>query len=561
ATLKNLTLNGKAGAIVVPPGTYGNFTANSGSGFVLGVAGATVPAVYNFQNLTLNGNSTFAVVGPVVVTIDEGFSTNSSMGASAHPEWFNLRIADGGLSVNGNATVYANLEAPDGTLTLNGNTRLVGAVATNRLTVNGNSLLQLVAPTTPNPNQSPAVALTSPADGTSYAAPTAIALAATATDSDGTVAKVEFFSEATNLGEDTTAPYELTWTPPASGIHVLTAKATDNAGAVTTSAPVTVTVADNGVPFLANFEPVEGYQLGSLNGQRGWNVLGTAEVVTAPVYFGQQAVSVAPGTPPALLTRTFVNADPGITFIDLFVQPAAGATPAAGVLFETDATRVALTGTAPAGILQAFNGDGVGGGTWSSTGKGPVLDADGRTTGWLRLTTRSDYATKKWDLYFNGQMIAADLGFVNSSSAAFTGLDLSGHSTLTTGFDDLLVAFDNPIFTDADHDGMDDAWETVHGLNATLNDRNGDLDQDGLTNIQEYVLGADPSNADSDGDGIPDKVEALAGTDPTTNDASADLDHDGVSNLIEYQQGRSLTKGAVPDSTGVINLRVFQPDR
>jgi hypothetical protein len=39
----------------LPPGSYGTFTANGGSGFIFGVAGATQPAVYNLQNLSLNG--------------------------------------------------------------------------------------------------------------------------------------------------------------------------------------------------------------------------------------------------------------------------------------------------------------------------------------------------------------------------------------------------------------------------------------------------------------------------------------------------------------------------
>ena len=61
-TLKNLTLNGGTGPVTVPPGTYGDFTANDSNSFVLGVAGATSPAVYNFQHLTLNGSSHLDVV-------------------------------------------------------------------------------------------------------------------------------------------------------------------------------------------------------------------------------------------------------------------------------------------------------------------------------------------------------------------------------------------------------------------------------------------------------------------------------------------------------------------
>jgi hypothetical protein len=39
ATLRDLNLNGNVGLVAVPPGTYGTFSVNGGSGLVLGVAG------------------------------------------------------------------------------------------------------------------------------------------------------------------------------------------------------------------------------------------------------------------------------------------------------------------------------------------------------------------------------------------------------------------------------------------------------------------------------------------------------------------------------------------
>jgi hypothetical protein len=46
---------------------------------------------------------------------------------------------------------------------------------------------------------------------------------------------------------------------------------------------------------------------------------------------------------------------------------------------------------------------------------------------------------------------------------------------------------------DSDHDGMPDAWETANGLNAIEpSDRNGDLDGDGYTNLEEYLNARDP---------------------------------------------------------------------
>lgn len=608
ATLKNLTLNSNVGQIAVPPGTYGSFNANSGSGFTLGVVGATTPAIYNFQNLTLNGNSALTVVGPVVVTFANGMSANGSLGNSAHPAWLTLKFASGGLTLNGNVSVHGYVTAPSGQVTINGNAQLVGGLVADRLTLNGNSLLRLLAPPTANQpptvtltapangasftapasftftataadadgsvakveffqgstklgedatapytlphtvsapdsytyvarvtdnlgatadstavtitvtslNQPPVVALTAPTDGTLLTAPASVALAATASDPDGSIGKVEFYQGATKLREDFTAPYEFTTanltpgtyvfsaraydlqslsatsvsvsvtvvapnvsptvaltappdgasftapatftltataadsdglvtkveffagttkigedsfapyefvvtglaagnysylaratdntgsatdsapiavtvvspnapptvaltapangasftlpltltlaatatdsdgtiakveffngptklgesltpsTPPATftltfpftlpGTYSLTARATDNTGASTTSATATVTVTDNSLPFLANFEPAEGYQPGPLHGQRGWSVAGSASIVASPVYAGQQAVSVAPSTPPALLVRAFVNADPE-RHLCRFLRPAGG---------------------------------------------------------------------------------------------------------------------------------------------------------------------------------------------------------------------------------------------
>jgi hypothetical protein len=86
------------------------------------------------------------------------------------------------------------------------------------------------------------VSITSPANGATFTAPATINIAATATDADGSVSKVEFFNGSTKLGEDLSAPYEYSWTGVASGSYSITAKATDNVGNITTSAAVSVTV-------------------------------------------------------------------------------------------------------------------------------------------------------------------------------------------------------------------------------------------------------------------------------------------------------------------------------
>jgi Domain of unknown function (DUF1929)/Bacterial Ig domain len=99
-------------------------------------------------------------------------------------------------------------------------------------------------PPPPPPNQLPSVSLTSPAPNATFTAPAKIPLAANAADADGSIARVEFFSGQTKLGEDTTAPYTFQWNagPSLAGNHTLSARATDNAGGATTSSTVTITV-------------------------------------------------------------------------------------------------------------------------------------------------------------------------------------------------------------------------------------------------------------------------------------------------------------------------------
>jgi RHS repeat-associated protein len=93
------------------------------------------------------------------------------------------------------------------------------------------------------PNVPPTVSLTSPANGATFTAPANITLTATAADSDGTIQKVEFFHGGTNLiATLTVPPYTIQWTAVPQGAYALTAVATDNGTATTTSTPVNVTV-------------------------------------------------------------------------------------------------------------------------------------------------------------------------------------------------------------------------------------------------------------------------------------------------------------------------------
>lgn len=101
-------------------------------------------------------------------------------------------------------------------------------------------------PGNPGDNQAPTVKLTSPGNGAIAEEGNDIVVAANAADTDGNVAKVEFFAGTTSLGTATAAPFTITWPAVKRGSHSITAVATDDKNATTTSAAVVIKVIGEG---------------------------------------------------------------------------------------------------------------------------------------------------------------------------------------------------------------------------------------------------------------------------------------------------------------------------
>lgn len=91
-------------------------------------------------------------------------------------------------------------------------------------------------------NVPPTVSITNLVNGAVFAAPANVTIAANAADSDGSVTNVQFFGSANSFGSTTSSPFHITASNLTAGSYALTAKATDNAGASTTSSVVNITV-------------------------------------------------------------------------------------------------------------------------------------------------------------------------------------------------------------------------------------------------------------------------------------------------------------------------------
>ena len=117
-----------------------------------------------------------------------------------------------------------------------------------------------------------------------------------------------------------------------------------------------------------------------------------------------------------------------------------------------------------------------------------------------------------------------------------------------------------PRPSDFDGDQIPDIWEWKHNLDANVSDAKDDPDEDGLTNLDEYNNGVnptDPNDPDTDDDGMTDYFERLYSLDPlNANDSALDDDNDGYTNLEEFERGSNPLD---PDSPGK-DLKDGDPD-
>lgn len=91
-------------------------------------------------------------------------------------------------------------------------------------------------------NDPPMVSLAYPVNNRNFVAPANVYIGANASDTDGSIARIDFYNGATLIGSTTTAPYTFNWPNVPAGSYVLTAIATDNFGGSATSAPVAIVV-------------------------------------------------------------------------------------------------------------------------------------------------------------------------------------------------------------------------------------------------------------------------------------------------------------------------------
>jgi beta-glucanase (GH16 family) len=104
-------------------------------------------------------------------------------------------------------------------------------------------------------NIAPSINITSPANNASFLAPATVSIASNATDTDGSIYKVDYYNGSTLLGTSTTSPFSFSWANVVAGNYTITAKATDNGGLATTSSLVNIVVTNPIKPTVSITSP------------------------------------------------------------------------------------------------------------------------------------------------------------------------------------------------------------------------------------------------------------------------------------------------------------------
>lgn len=206
---------------------------------------------HSFDNLRITAAPTQSVTlslpGGTSINPNTAFAASATeTGVTSKVEFFvgGSKVGEDTTSSDGFTFTYAGLAT--GTYNLTARvTDLFGGVLTS-------------APVSIVVTQKPTVALAAPVNGATFSVGTAFPVSATASDPDGTVAKVEFFRNGVKVGEDTNGAdgYGLQFSSAPSGTYTVSVIATDNLGAQSPAASITVYVSDP--PVVALTSPSNG---------------------------------------------------------------------------------------------------------------------------------------------------------------------------------------------------------------------------------------------------------------------------------------------------------------
>ena len=240
-----------------------------------------------------------------------------------------------------------------------------------------------------------------------------------------------------------------------------------------------------------DFERFEGFEWGTVDACQGDFTSSNSKIDDGDVVSGNQALSLGNSLEAgSFVMRCSPLANSAIGYADFYVKVAQ--TNVISEPFPFVSTPLQIS-------CYPINAEGQNIGLSFSSREGPVgLGSISEAGDWNRFTVRFDLKARQFDLYVNGIFAFRDEDFPGSiSQDDILLLKLNSIEGVSLVLDKLYVGTENPLFEDSDNDGIDDRYELEHGMDTTVDDRDGDLDGDGLSNIDEFIYGTHPTFADN----------------------------------------------------------------
>lgn len=316
-------------------------------------------------------------------------------------------------------------------------------------------------------NIRPLCCLTSPGSYSAAVPGQYLTLSADASDPDGTIGRVDFYSGSTLVGVSTSAPYSVTWSGIPAGDQALKAVAYDNGGACTTSAVVnarfTWTVCS------ANMNSSPGWTLGS-----GW------------AYGKPLGIDDGFGYPDPSLGYTATNVV-GYNLNGSYGYLTNSLYATMPVLNCSSYSNVTLTYWYWLGVEGYWDNAAVevssNGSAWTTAWANPSGSLGGGSWRYASLDI-SAIANRCATVYVRWRMGSTDNSYYyggwNIDDVRITGTHVAPSQ-------------------DLDKDGQADTWEVAYfgSTNSAAGNPNADADNDGMLNVEEYTAGTDPNNPNS----------------------------------------------------------------
>ena len=319
------------------------------------------------------------------------------------------------------------------------------------------------------------------------------------------------------------------------------------------------------LPYETDFEASESWNIGVENSAL-WSAEGSVLITDTDSGSGQQSVLINPSL---VLSPKYQTSFGPITandpvFIDFLVRPSGTSLIDLGNgSLSSLPVNIAFIEDQGTGFFYVMDEPTPGSGTWYQVDPTyPLLDH--KPANWIRLTYRVDPQSNTWDLFVDEELQAVNLAFQRDDAQRID-FGINGNALADVGFDFFFAGSENPLFTDADLDGMIDPVELERGLNPEVNDRDLDPDGDGVENIEEYMLGTlvyvpdknegstvnlyvNNETGDDAYNGFSAyRVDATTGPKMTVQNTLNASPVDGVINIIETETGYTLPSITIPD--------------